>query len=32
MSGREMNLKKDYIIHSHERCRQYKVEQDRVLQ
>ena len=30
MSGREMNLKKDYIIHSHERCRQYKVEQDRV--
>ena len=30
MSGREMNLKKDYIINSHERCRQYKVEQERV--
>ncbi|HWQ77608.1 MAG TPA: sigma 54-interacting transcriptional regulator [Anaerovoracaceae bacterium] len=30
MSGRVMELKKDYIINSHERCRQYKVEQDRV--
>lgn len=30
MSGRETALKKDYIINSHERCRQYKVEQDRV--
>lgn len=30
MSGREMDLKKDYIISSHERCRQYKVEQDRI--
>ncbi|MDF2653914.1 MAG: hypothetical protein K0R19_388 [Bacillota bacterium] len=28
--SREMNPKKDYIINSHERCRQYKVEQDRV--
>ncbi|HML35886.1 MAG TPA: sigma 54-interacting transcriptional regulator [Bacillota bacterium] len=30
MSGREMGLKKDYIISSHERCRQYKVEQNRI--
>lgn len=30
MNGREMNSKKDYIINSHERCRQYKVEQDRI--
>lgn len=28
--SREVNPKKDYIINSHERCRQYKVEQDRV--
>lgn len=30
MSGGEMDKKKDYIINSHERCRQYKVEQDRI--
>ncbi|MDF3001895.1 MAG: hypothetical protein K0Q48_2014 [Bacillota bacterium] len=28
--SREVNPNKDYIINSHERCRQYKVEQDRV--
>lgn len=30
MSCRELDLQKDYIINSHERCRQYKVEQDRI--
>ena len=30
MSCREMDIKKDYIVNSHERCRQYKVEQDRI--
>ena len=30
MSCREMELKKDYIVNSHERCKQYKVEKDRI--
>ena len=30
MSVGEMELKKDYIINSHERCRQYEVEKDRI--
>lgn len=30
MSGEEMNFQKDYIVNSHERCRQFEVEKDRI--
>jgi sigma-54 dependent transcriptional regulator, acetoin dehydrogenase operon transcriptional activator AcoR len=30
MGSREMVIEKDYIVNSHERCKQYKVEQDRI--
>jgi PAS domain S-box-containing protein len=30
MNNNEMNINKDYIVNSHERCRQYKVEKDRL--